>query len=99
MDIIQRAREQIKRRYIEATDHEQNAYEIMLKLIGQNEDQAAEIERLTAELELTKKVLEQADLPDVFEVSGDSVFLKANDGYWGNNKQVPELYAHIGGGK
>lgn len=100
MDIIQRAREQIKRRYIKATDHEQNAYEIMLKLIGLCEDQAAEIERLKAELEMRDKVIKQAIEFAEIQIASDG-FLESTGAMSRRmvQEKMPELYAHLGGWK
>ncbi len=92
MDIIQRAREQIKRRYIEATDHEQNAYESMLKLIGLNEELTASNERLN-------RVVEQATKGMSVDEYGD-VWIDTGIGQWmqvGSESKTPDLFAQLKG--
>ena len=61
--------------------------------------QAAEIERLAAELELTKTVLEQ--VAKRLHIRGRSIIAYgcADDAHIGSDKETPELYAHLGGGK
>jgi len=98
VDVIQRAREQIKRRYIHATDHEQNAYESMLKLIGQNEDKDAEITRLKEQLARTERGRDQAT--KYMDVADNEIhILKEYVGYAqiGSKTATPELYTHLAG--